>query len=65
MIIQQNLRFDGKQKEALIRDLNFAFETNSIGSDIWRDNEGKISFVGRCFYGLSNVIKALLPFKSK
>lgn len=65
MIIQQNLRFDGKQKEALIRDLNSAFETNSIGSDIWRDNEGKISFVGRCFYGLSNVIKALSPFKSK
>lgn len=65
MIIQQNLRFDGKQKEALIRDLNAAFETNSIGSDIWRDNNGNISFVGRCFYGLSNVIKALSPFKSK
>lgn len=65
MIIQQNLRFDGKQKEALIRDLNTAFETNSIGSDIWRDSNGNISFVGRCFYGLSNVIKALSPFKSK
>lgn len=65
MIIQQNLRFDGKQKEALIRDLNAAFETGSIGSDIWRDDDGNISFVGRCFYGLSNVIKALSPFKSK
>lgn len=65
MIIQQNLRFDGKQKEAIIRDLNAAFETGSIGSDIWRDDDGNISFVGRCFYGLSNVIKALSPFKSK
>lgn len=65
MIIQQNLRLDGKHKEALIRDLNSAFETGSIGSDIWRDGEGNISFVGRCFYGLSNVVKALSPFKSK
>ncbi|MEQ2961425.1 hypothetical protein AAAZ63_05980 [Bacteroides xylanisolvens] len=65
MIIQQNLRLDGKQKEALIRDLNATFETNSIGSDIWRDGDGNISYVGRCFYGLSNVIKALSPFKSK
>ena len=65
MIIQQNLRLDGKQKEALIRDLNAAFETNSIGSDIWRNDEGDISFIGRCFFGLSNVIKALSPFKSK
>lgn len=65
MIIQQNLRLDGKQKEALIRDLNAAFETNSIGSDIWRNDEGDISFIGRCFFGLSNVVKALSPFKSK
>lgn len=65
MIIQQNLRLDRKQKEALIRDLNAAFETNSIGSDIFRGDDGKISYIGRCFYGLSNVVKALSPFKSK